>query len=64
MGNPYIVHICPILARIKMAIAEFRATIQTQKRITIPKKINVESGDVVLVKIFRINKSEEDVNCR
>ena len=41
---------------IEMTIAEFKTRVQTQKRIQIPSKINVEEGEEVLVKIYRIEK--------
>ena len=43
---------------IEMTIAEFKTKVQTQKRLQIPSKINVEEGEEVLVKIYRIPKKE------
>ena len=41
-----------------MSIVEFITTVQTQKRITIPSRVNVKEGERVLVKIERINEKE------
>jgi len=42
-----------------MAIAEFRTRVQTRKRIQIPKKINIQDGEEVIVKIYRIDNKGE-----
>ena len=42
-----------------MAIAEFRTKVQTRKRIQIPSRINIKNGEEVIVKIFRVDSTEE-----
>ncbi len=41
-----------------MSIVEFKAKVQTQKRITIPSRVNIKVGDEILVKIELIKKKE------